>query len=274
MNHSVSVIIPNHNYGQFLNKTINSVLEQTHTSIEVIIVDNGSTDNSRDILEGYGKSVKTVFQADLGQAQARNNGLSKAQGSLIALLDADDYWEPTKIEKQIGLFESDYQFVYSGMRQFESVSNTTVKVIEPNFKGDCRMAFLKHPSRSIVPGGESSAIFTRDLVDSVGKFDVTLSSASGRDFFRRCSAKTKFNFVNESLINYRIHDSNMSKDSQLIMSDTNEAYRLLFEDPEWIFAQPFRRKCLSELHWSFFKTFIKRREFLRALPELIKTIGR
>lgn len=274
MKHLVSVLIPNHNYGQFLNKTINSVLEQTHTSTEVIVIDNGSTDNSRDILESYGKSIKSVFQTNLGQAQARNNALSKAQGNLIALLDADDYWEPTKLEKQIRLFESDCQFVYSGMRQFESVSNTTVRVIEPYFKGDCRLAFLKHPSRSIVPGGESSAIFTRDLAELVGKFDTTLSSASGRDFFRRCSAKTKFNFVSESLVNYRLHDSNMSKDSRLIMFDTNEAYRLLFEDPEWLFAQPFRRKCLSELHWSFFKTFVKKRNFLGALPELIKTLKR
>jgi hypothetical protein len=160
------------------------------------------------------------------------------------------------------------------MRQFESISNTTVKVIEPYFKGDCRLAFLKHPSRSIVPGGESSSIFSRELVESVGKFDTTLSSASGRDFFRRCSAKTKFNFVSESLVHYRLHNSNMSKDSRLIMSDTNEAYRLLFEDPEWLFAQPFRRKCLSELHWSFFKTYVKKRDFLGALPELIKTIKR
>ena len=126
MTHTVSVLIPNHNYGQYLYKTIESVLEQTHTSIEVIVIDNGSTDNSRDILEGYGKSIQTVFQDDLGQAQARNYGLSRAQGNLIALLDADDYWEPTKIEKQITLFKSDYQFVYSGMRQFESISNTTV----------------------------------------------------------------------------------------------------------------------------------------------------
>lgn len=274
MTHTVSVLIPNHNYGQFLNQTIDSVLEQTHTSIEVIVIDNDSTDNSREILEGYGKSIQKVFQDDLGQAQARNHGLSRAQGNLIALLDADDYWEPTKIEQQITLFRSDYQFIYSGLRQFESISNTTVKVIEPYFKGDCRLAFLKHPSRSIVPGGESSAIFSRELVESVGKFDTTLSSASGRDFFRRCSAKTKFNFVSESLVNYRLHDSNMSKDSRLIMSDTIEAYRLLFEDPEWLFAQSFRRECLSKLHWSFFKTFVKKRDFLGALPEFIKTIKR
>jgi glycosyltransferase involved in cell wall biosynthesis len=274
MSISVSVLIPNHNYARYLKKTIDSVISQSHPDIEIIVIDNGSTDNSREVLEAYGTRIKAIFQPDLGQAQARNNGLSKATGDLIALLDADDYWEPTKIERQIRLISNDYQFVYSGMRQFESDSNSTIRVITPVFKDDCRLYFLKHPSRSIVPGGESSAIFTRSLIDEVGNFNTALNSASGRDFFRRCSAKTNFDFVSEGLLNYRLHKTNMSRNPQLMMSDTAKAYQILFEDPDWLFAQTYRRKCLSDLHWSFFKTLLKQKDFIGAIPELLKSIKR
>ena len=272
MSYSVSVIIPNHNYGRFLNRTIDSVLTQSHTELEVIVIDNGSTDNSREVLDAYGSSLITVFQSDLGQAEARNIGLDRARGRLIALLDADDYWEPTKIEKQISLIDSEHQFIYCGMRQFDSENGSVIREIYPVFKGDCRLDFLKHPSSSIVPGGESSVVFTRDLISVVGKFNSALNSASGRDFFRRCSSRTKFSFVNESLMNYRLHSSNMSRNPYLMMSDTAEAYRILFEDPDWLFAQKYRRKCLSDLHWSFFKTLVKRKDFSGAVAELYKSI--
>ena len=99
----VSVIIPNFNYGRFLKSTIDSALDQTYNNLEVIVVDNGSTDNSRFILESYGEKIRTIFQNNQGQAAARNNGLAIARGDFIALLDADDYWESSKIEQLLSL---------------------------------------------------------------------------------------------------------------------------------------------------------------------------
>lgn len=272
MTNSVSVIIPNFNYGRFLNRAIDSVLEQSHTNVEILVIDNGSTDNSREVLEGYGAQISAIFQENLGQALARNNGLARASGDFIALLDADDYWEPSKIEKQIELMNSEFQFSYTGLRQFESETESTVKYVRPTFKGDCRMSFVKYPSRAIVPGGESSALMTRELVKKVGEFNPTLNSASGRDFFRRCSAQTKFAFIDEALMNYRLHASNMSRNSKSMMSDTAEAYRILFEDPEWQFEAKYRHMCLSSLHWSFFKTLLKNGNPISAVQELLKVL--
>ena len=130
----VSVIVPNFNYGRFLKSTIDSALGQTYNNLEVIVVDNGSTDNSRFILESYGEKIRTIFQNNQGQAAARNNGIAIARGDFIALLDADDYWESSKIEQQLALISNQSEFVYTGARQFKSESGATVKTILPVFK--------------------------------------------------------------------------------------------------------------------------------------------
>ena len=97
----VSVIIPNYNYAQYVGQAINSVLNQTYSNIEIVVVNNGSTDNSLDILKGFGDRICLVNQENLGQSGARKSGLSRATGDFIAFLDADDMWDPKKIEKQI-----------------------------------------------------------------------------------------------------------------------------------------------------------------------------
>jgi len=268
LDQQVSVIIPNFNYGRFLESTIQSVLDQTYKKVEIIVVDDGSTDNSRHVLDSYGNRIKTLFQVNQGQAVARNNGIAIAEGELIALLDADDYWEPSKLERQIELISNKFEFVYTGLRQFNSDSGVTISSVFPSFSGDCRMSFLDYPSRAIVPGGESSALFTRSLFDKVGNFDPMLSTASGRDFYRRCSKYTEFSFVSELLLNYRSHDSNMSRNSVSSMNDTANAYRRLFEDPEWKFALKYKRVCLSRLYWSFFKTSVKNQDFVGAKTNL------
>ena len=254
----VSVIIPNYNYGRFLETTIKSVLSQTASSVDLIIVDNGSTDDSREVLDKYRGELNAIFQNNQGQASARNTGLAHAKGSLIAFLDADDYWEPTKLERQKELIREDAQLIYTGIRRFNSDSGSTISLIKPFFEGNCQLAFIKYPSRAIVPGGESSALLSRDFVDRVGLFNVELNSATGRDFFRRCSRFTNFRFVDEPLLNLRVHSENMSANSKKMMDDTAKAYDFLFNDDDWTFARDQRRRCLSKLQWSYMKTNLKK----------------
>lgn len=273
MTHSVSVIVPNFNYGRFLNATIGSVLNQSHENVEVIVIDNGSTDNSREILESYGQKIRTIFQANLGQSAARNAGLAAAQGSLISLLDADDYWESTKLAKQIDLFSEESQFIYTAMRRFSNESGETLNVVMPVFKGDCREAFVQFPSRAVVPGGESSALFSRQLVEKVGFFNPDLNSASGRDYFRRCSTHTNFSFVSEALVNIRVHGANMSNNSHRMMNDTAKAYDALFSDPDWKSFYSKRRNCLTKLEWSFLKTNLKNRDLVQSIRNLVRILN-
>ncbi len=97
----VTALITNHNYGRFLASAIDSALAQSHTPLEVLVVDDGSTDASREILAGYGSRIRTVLKERGGQASAFNAGFTAARGELICLLDADDLWFPEKVARVV-----------------------------------------------------------------------------------------------------------------------------------------------------------------------------
>jgi glycosyltransferase involved in cell wall biosynthesis len=99
----VSVVIPNYNHTRFITGAIQSVLNQTYRSFEVIVVDDGSTDNSREVVASFGSQVRYIWQENQGLAGARNTGIRAARGQLIGLLDADDQWLPDFLEKMVAL---------------------------------------------------------------------------------------------------------------------------------------------------------------------------
>jgi len=261
----VSVIIPNYNYAQYVGQAIDSVMNQTYKNIEVIVVNNGSTDNSLEILKRYGNRICLVDQENLGQSGARKSGLMRTTGDFIAFLDADDVWEPSKIEKQMLLFSPTTELVYCGIKRFNESSQKFFSTQLPQFKGSCASAFIKYPGVSIVLSGESTAIFSRALLEKVGGFDPELNSAAGWDFFRRCSMFTDFDFVPEALTNYRIHGSNMSRSSMNTILDIRCAYKKLFDDKEWAISSSAIRKTIFCLEYTFFKTHLRQGNFKAAL---------
>lgn len=264
-NEKVSVIIPNYNYANFVGQAIESALDQTYKNIEVIVVNNGSTDDSLEVLSKYRNEICIVDQENLGQSGARKSGLSRATGSYIAFLDADDFWETEKLAKQIPLFTDSTELVYCGISRFSESAQKIVSVDLPTFRGACSSAFLEYPGVSIVLSGESTAVFTRSLLDRVGGFDPTLNSAAGWDFFRRCSKFTNFDFINEPLTNYRLHSSNMSNSSANSIADIRRAYKKLFEDELWNVSPSTIKRTVRSLEFSFFKTHLKERNFNAAL---------
>lgn len=112
----VSVVIPTYNRCHFIADCIDSVLGQTYANIEVLVVDDGSTDATAQVLAGYADRVKIIRQKNAGQAAARNNGIKNSRGELIAFLDDDDSWRPTKLELQVPQFENpDIFCVHAGI---------------------------------------------------------------------------------------------------------------------------------------------------------------
>jgi len=99
----VSVIIPCHNYGRFLGKALDSVIRQTLAVDEIIVVDDGSTDETSQVAAGYGSRVRYIYQENAGASAARNRGAREAAGDWISFLDADDQWEPNKLQIQRGV---------------------------------------------------------------------------------------------------------------------------------------------------------------------------
>lgn len=268
----VSVIIPNYNYAQFVGEAIESVLNQTYKDIEIVVVNNGSTDNSMDVLTKYSKKIRLINQENLGQSGARKSGLEMATGNFIAFLDADDKWHPEKIEKQILSFTPKVELVYCGINLFSENSQTVIATEIPTFKGSCSEAFIEYPGVSIVLSGESTSIFTRSLLEKVGGFDLELNSAAGWDFFRRCSKFSEFDFVPEPLVNYRLHSSNMSNSSKNTIADIRRAYRKLFADDFWNISPKTVRRTIISLEYSFFKTYLKKRNYKNAMVTAISAV--
>jgi len=110
----ISIIIPTFNRGHIVTRAIDSALSQTHDDFEIIVVDDGSTDNTREVLAPYKDRIRYLYQENKGVARARNKGIQEANGEYIAFLDSDDYWLPDKLELQMKYFKAhpDVDLVY------------------------------------------------------------------------------------------------------------------------------------------------------------------
>ena len=268
----ISVIIPNYNYAQYVGLAIESVLGQSYQNVELIVVNNGSTDNSLDVLRNFGKNIILIDQFNLGQSGARNSGLLHATGDYIAFLDADDVWQPTKLEKQIQLLNESTQLIYCGIAPFKEGNSSSIPIVLPTYSGDCTRFFIDDPGVSIVLSGESTALFTRKLLDKVGTFDTALNSTAGWDFFRRCSRVTNFDFVNEPLVNYRLHATNMSNSKKNVILDMRRAYSKLFADKDWAISEKKEIEISKSLELSYLKTYLKILDFKLATLSAIKLL--
>ncbi len=266
----VSVIIPNYNYAVFVGFAIESVLAQTYGNYEIIVVNNGSTDNSLLILSKYIDRIVLVDQSNLGQSGARNSGILHSNGDLIAFLDADDFWEPTKLEKQVKLLSNDSQLVYCGLQHFENRTSLKTTIQFPQHRGDCRDLFQRQPGVGIVLGGESTVMITRELLNKVGKFDHRLNISSGWDFYRRCANFTNFDYVPEVLVNYRIHENNMSKSASMNVQDIRKSFLIMSESLENSIKVRELMFRFFKLELTFLKTYLRDRNWKSFLSCMLK----
>ena len=115
---TVSVVIPCYNGADFIRETLDSVLTQTVAPIEVLVVDDGSTDESAEIAESYGHPVRVIRQTNQGESVARNRGIDEARGDWIAFVDADDLWAPNKLERQLEAIEPDVVWIHTNYHLF------------------------------------------------------------------------------------------------------------------------------------------------------------
>ena len=218
----VSVVIPNHNSGYFIIEAIRSALSQSYENLEIIVIDDGSTDDSVKRIEQANLPVKLIRQKNKGSASARNTGILASSGEFIALMDADDLWDRNKIQLQLQEFSSDQTIlVYCSGKSFDE-SNLSIEFYEAKFEGYCHNYFLRYPTSAIVVLGCSSAVFRSSILKKSGLFDESFKGpAEDWDFFRRFSKYGEFRFVKDSLVNYRIHSNNLSRKSSLAYFNGN-----------------------------------------------------
>lgn len=206
----ISVIIPTYNYGHFLQDALESALNQTYKNIEVIVVDDGSTDNTQQMLKPYEGRIINIYKKNAGLSAARNTGIEHASGEYIAILDSDDVWHKDKLRKQLKLFEndSDLGVVSCYATQVDNDLNFQKEIIYDEYISpeECSRALAK---KNIISGG-SSALIKAECFDKVGHFDETLNSAEDWDMWLRINQFYTITHVKESLVSIRSGSDNMS----------------------------------------------------------------
>ncbi|MBP6004840.1 MAG: glycosyltransferase [Pyrinomonadaceae bacterium] len=230
MLYSVSVIIPSYNYGRFIGQAIDSALGQTVVPAEIIVVDDGSTDETETIVRACGDSVSYIQQANNGVCSARNRGIDASSGELIAFLDADDTWLPDKLEKQIAKFDTDPEIglVHCGMREFDGENGIVIRELLDGAEGWVSENLLLWDGPAIVgPGG--TIIVKREAIESVGGFDETIKVGEDWEFCYRVAHKYKVGFVPKALVNYRNHGSNAHKNVAEMERGMGRFYAKAFE---------------------------------------------
>jgi glycosyltransferase involved in cell wall biosynthesis len=204
----VSVVIPTYNYGRFVTEAVDSVLAQTRPAEEIIVVDDGSTDDTRERLRPYEGRVRYVYQNNQGLSAARNAGIRAARGDLIALLDSDDLWHPAKLAFQVQAMTRSPELGLVAADAVRDLKQGWPEVGEPGPLPLRAVTLRDLLIRSRF--GPSGVLVRKPCFDAVGDFDTALRSAEDRDMWIRIAARFPVAKLEVPLWWYRLHGGNMS----------------------------------------------------------------
>ncbi len=223
----VSVIIPAYNGDRYIVQAVESSLSQTFTDLEIIVVDDGSTDGTHQVLEPYLHRIRYIYQENQGVAAARNRGIKEAKGDLIAFLDQDDFFFPNKLAAQVALFRSSPSLgiVNSGWRLVDEQGNA-ISDIEPwqYFPElDLETWIVRTP---VLPG---AMMFSRQLLERVGGFDSRFNGVDDVDLILRLALTgCESAWLRQVTLYYRQHDRSVSTQKALQQAITLESVQQNF----------------------------------------------
>lgn len=206
----VSVVIPVYNAGDRIGETLECVFNQDYPNLEIVVVDDGSTDGSLEYLRQFTNRIKLVQQPNSGAAAARNAGVKQAQGRWIAFLDADDIWETGKISAQVAEAGNGARWIYTDTL-FVGGVNDGKRDSDLNHKIDGDILEQIACSNFI---GTSSVFVERDVFLAAGGFDENLRSVHDWDLWVRVASICKIKYLNQPLVRYTIHASSTSRSTR------------------------------------------------------------
>ncbi len=221
-NQLVSIIIPSYNSEKFIENTLKSVLKQTYSNFEVIVIDDGSKDKSAEIIKqmsSFDDRIRYIYQSNSGVSIARNNGIINSSGNYIAVLDSDDIWLPENLEKKIKLLNenSDIDRVFCDIdlidisgKILETLKGSDLQILNKLLVGD----------KNIVPGICSNVIFRKKCINGdIVKFDPNLSTSADRDFAIQLASRYDGRRLDEVLVQCLKYGGNMSENIKLFEKD-------------------------------------------------------
>jgi glycosyltransferase involved in cell wall biosynthesis len=251
----VSVVVPAFNAQTTLSETLKSVIGQTYRTLEILVVDDGSTDATSRVAAGFMRAdprMRLIRQDNAGVAAARNRGIAEALGPYLAPIDADDLWEETKIEKQVAVMEARGArcgLVYTWYSQIDRDGKVTSRSHRPHEEG----RVLERMCRGNLVGNGSAALLRTAVVREVGGYDPSLRALGGQgcedlDLYFKIAEHHEFGLVPEHLTGYRRVRGNMSSDiMQMYRSREIVAARFKSKYPQY--ERAFREGRQIYLKW-------------------------
>jgi glycosyltransferase involved in cell wall biosynthesis len=243
----VSVIIPTYNRAQFITQAIKSVLKQTLRDFELIIIDDGSTDNTKEIIGSNNYWLRYYFQENKGVSAARNLGIRLAEGEYIAFLDSDDTWRKQKLAHQMAFFEQnpEYKICHTNETWYRHGEHLNQKKKHQKFSGWILEQLL--PICIVSP---SSVVIHREVFNKAGFFDETLPVCEDYDLWLRIGVFYPFLFLDKPLIiKYGGHSDQLSQKYWGIDRFRIQALEKLLQNPalkaeqRTVVVQVFKEKC-------------------------------
>jgi len=240
----ISVIIPAYNQARYLKSAINSVLSQTYTNWECIVVDDGSTDNTSDLVHRFNHpKIKYIYQKNSGLSAARNSGLSASKGEFLSFLDSDDCFVPQKLEILLNVLDSrpDLALVAGSAALIDENGSPINRKFETNLPKNSIELLYGNPLHV------GSVLLRREWYLKTGLFDTNLRSYEDWDYWLRLVlAGGKLESINNIVSFYRFHTSQMTRNSQQMTEASFAVLKKFFDDPnlplDW---QSYKNKAFS-----------------------------
>jgi glycosyltransferase involved in cell wall biosynthesis len=200
----ISCIVPVYNGARYLREALSSIAAQTYRSLEIVVVDDGSVDGTRELVASCGYDVQYYWQTNAGPASACNQGLHVSQGELIAFLEQDDLWHPEKLERQWARFRAEPELDFS-VTHIRNFWTPELRQEEEHFRG--------HRRAGPVPGYVVQTLLARRLTfQKIGGFNPVLRFSHGMDWFLRADEQGAVSeLLSDVLVYRRLHEANISR---------------------------------------------------------------
>lgn len=264
----VSVIIPSYNCAKYLPEALDSVLAQTFQDWEVIVINNGSSDNTQDVVQSYiqkfGQRLRYIYQENSGVSCARNAGIKIAQGKYLAMLDADDKWYPNRLEEGIKVIESgdDIGLVHArSMRMTETGEEIGSVDRDPRYLTGWifEHVFLRRGNISC-----PTVLLKKECCDKAGVFDEQLSmlGSEDRELWMRIAQKYRVVFIDKILSYYRVRQGSMSRNNERMLKA--QLYVVDKLCPAQGSHQHLRRLALAQIYRNMADDYLLEKDFDKA----------